>query len=220
MGGSLKPVHGPIGTRSSVLNIWVQQGSRVTSDGGLISARRRSPEPGSALTSRLPCFETERPAEEGNSAALARINRELIGRVEAIVSPQGVLLDMDSTEIPVYGEEEDCLAAQFRPGNVHSAEGWEELRLPEMDRQQRQGKQVVFRSRPGGCPRVASAGGVSRGRSGANKIPGCGRAGRCLRQSPSEPNFRRSSCPEASGAPHSGPGRSGGTEKMMCDMPR
>ena len=33
----------------------------------------------------------------------------------------------------------------MRPGNVHSAEGWEELLLPEIERQQAQGKEVVFR---------------------------------------------------------------------------
>ena len=33
----------------------------------------------------------------------------------------------------------------MRPGNVHSAEGWEELLLPEIDRQQAQGKEVAFR---------------------------------------------------------------------------
>ena len=126
-------------------------------------------ERGAALTSRLQSFETEMLAEEGNFAALARINRELIGRVEAIDSPERVVLDMDSTETPVYGEQEqsaynghfestcyhplllfnregDCLAAKLRPGNVHSAEGWEELLLPEIDRQQKQGKQVVFRA--------------------------------------------------------------------------
>ena len=76
---------------------------------------------------------------------------------------------MDSTEIPVYGQQEqsayngpfestcyyrlllfnregDCLAAKLRPGNVHSAEGWEELLLPEIERQQKLGKEVVFRA--------------------------------------------------------------------------
>jgi len=38
------------------------------------------------------------------------------------------------------------VAAKLRPGNVHSAEGWEELLLPEIVRQQRRGKEVVFRS--------------------------------------------------------------------------
>lgn len=80
-----------------------------------------------------------------------------------------VVLDIDSTEIPVYGEQEqsayngyfettcyhplllfnregDCLAARLRPGNVHSAEGWDQVLLPEIERQQRQGKDVVVRA--------------------------------------------------------------------------
>jgi len=122
-----------------------------------------------ALTSRLQSFETEMLAAEENFTGLARINRELIGRVEAMDSPQRVVLDMDSTEIPVYGQQEesaynghfestcyhplllfngegDCLAAKLRPGNVHSAEDWEEVLLPEIERQQKQGKEVVFRA--------------------------------------------------------------------------
>src|SRR5213596_1481735 len=35
---------------------------------------------------------------------LARISRALIGKVEALDPTQRVVLDMDSTEIPVYGE--------------------------------------------------------------------------------------------------------------------
>jgi hypothetical protein len=124
---------------------------------------------GAALTSRLQSFEAEMLAGEDNFSGLARINRELIGRVEAVDSPQRVVLDMDSTEIPVYGQQEqsaynghfestcyhplllfnregDCLAAKLRPGNVHSAAGWEELLLPEIERRQKQGKQVVFRA--------------------------------------------------------------------------
>jgi Transposase DDE domain group 1 len=37
---------------------------------------------------------------------LAAINRELIGKAETITSPQSVVLDMDSTEIAVYGQRE------------------------------------------------------------------------------------------------------------------
>lgn len=124
---------------------------------------------GVALTSRLQTFETEMLAETENFAGLARINRELVGKAEALDSGQRVVLDMDSTEIPVYGEQEksaynghfestcyhpllffnregDCLAAKLRPGNVHSADDWEELLLPEIERQQKLGKEVVFRA--------------------------------------------------------------------------
>ena len=124
---------------------------------------------GAALPSRLQTFETDLLAEDGNFPGLARVNRELIGKAEALHSPYRTVLDMDSTEIPVYGEQEqsaynghfestcfhplllfnregDCLAAKLRPGNVHSAEDWEELLLPEIERQQRMGKEVAFRA--------------------------------------------------------------------------
>src|SRR5574337_658836 len=63
-------------------------------------------ERGAALTSRLQSFETELLTQEENLAGLAAINRELIGKAETIASAQRVVLDMDSTEIPVYGEQE------------------------------------------------------------------------------------------------------------------
>jgi hypothetical protein len=104
-----------------------------------------------------------------NLAGLAAINRELIARVEAMESSRRVVLDIDSTEIPVHGQQEqsaynghfestcyhplllftregDCLAAKLRPGNVHSAEDWDQVLLPEIERQQRQGKDVVVRA--------------------------------------------------------------------------
>jgi hypothetical protein len=119
------------------------------------------------LTSRLQSFERELLTQADNLAGLATL--KLIARVETIDSSRRVVLDMDSTEIRVYGQQEhsaynghfestcyhplllfnrdgDCLAAKLRPGNVHSAEGWEELLLPEIARQQEQGKAVVFRA--------------------------------------------------------------------------
>ena len=108
---------------------------------------------GAALTSRLQTFETEMLGEEENSAGLGRLNRALIGKAEAMDSACRAVLDMDSTEISVYGEQEqavynghfestcyhplllfnrevDCLAAKLWPGNVHSADDWRELLLP------------------------------------------------------------------------------------------
>ena len=61
---------------------------------------------GAALTSRVQTFETEILTEERNLGGLARLNRELIGKAEAFGSPCRTVLDMDSTEIPVYGEQE------------------------------------------------------------------------------------------------------------------
>jgi|SRR5262245_24177641 len=37
----------------------------------------------------------------------------------------------------LQGVAADCLAAKLRPGNVHSAEGWEEVLLPIVDRYRR-----------------------------------------------------------------------------------
>jgi len=76
--------------------------------------------------------------QEDNLAGLAALNRELVARVEGIDSPRRIVLDMDSTEVAVYGQEEestynghaestcyhplllfnregDCLAAKLRP---------------------------------------------------------------------------------------------------------
>ncbi|MCY4585843.1 MAG: transposase [Bryobacterales bacterium] len=79
----------------------------------------------------------------------------LLRREKPADESEGVVLDMDSTENPVHGQQEgsadnghfestcrhplllfsqhgDCLAAKPRPGNVHSAEDRDELLLPEI----------------------------------------------------------------------------------------
>jgi len=63
-------------------------------------------ERGAALPSRLHWFETEVLSRDENLEGLGRINRELLAKAEAMDSPRRVALDMDSTEIPVYGEQE------------------------------------------------------------------------------------------------------------------
>ncbi len=45
----------------------------------------------------------------------------------------------------LFNRQGDCLAAKLRPGNVRSAEGWEELLLPEIERQHQSRKEVAFR---------------------------------------------------------------------------
>jgi len=123
---------------------------------------------GGALTSRLQTFETELLASDENLLGLRAVNRELVAQAEAYDESDRVVLDMDSTESPVHGQQEgsaynghfesvcyhplllfnqdgDCLAAKLRPGNVHSAEDWDELLLPEIERLQAAGKQVALR---------------------------------------------------------------------------
>jgi hypothetical protein len=126
------------------------------------------------MTSRLRC-------RRGELRGTDRTHRALVGKAEAIDSGYRTVLDMDSTENPVYGEQEQspynghiestcyhplllfnregvCLAAKLRPGNVHSAEGWEELLLPEIERQQKLGKEVVLPRRRGLCQAGAMRG--------------------------------------------------------------
>jgi len=124
---------------------------------------------GAALTSTLHWFETELLTKEENLIGLMALNRETLGQGESFDSSDRVVLDMDSSESPVHGEQEgsaynghfesvcyhplflfngrgDCLAAKLRSGNVHSAEDWDELLLREIERQQAEGKQVAFRA--------------------------------------------------------------------------
>jgi hypothetical protein len=46
----------------------------------------------------------------------------------------------------LFNREGDCLAGKLRPGNVHSADDWDELLLPEIEHQHRLGKEVVSRA--------------------------------------------------------------------------
>jgi Transposase DDE domain group 1 len=109
-----------------------------------------------ALTSTLHWFETDVLAEERNYHGLTRVNADLIQHVAARSPSRRVTLDIDSSESPVHGTQEqsaynghfesvcyhplfvfnregDCLAAKLRPGNVHSAGGWDEVLLPLID---------------------------------------------------------------------------------------
>ena len=120
-----------------------------------------------ALTSTLHWFETDLLASGENLVGLMAVNRSVIGQAETMDRSDRTVLDMDSSESPVHGQQEgsaynghfesvcyhplllfndhgDCLAAKLRPRNVSSADDWEDLLLPEIDRQQAEGKQVVL----------------------------------------------------------------------------
>jgi hypothetical protein len=116
-------------------------------------ASRERRETSVALTSTLHWFETEVLAEERNYQGLARLNTDLVQHEAARPLARRLILDIDSSGSPVHGAQEqaayngyfesvcyhplfvfnqngDCLAATLRPGNVHSADGWEQILLP------------------------------------------------------------------------------------------
>ena len=125
---------------------------------------------GAALTSTLHWFETELlTQQEENLVGLMAVNREVLAQAEMPTRADRIVLDMDSSESPVHGAQEgsaynghfesvcyhplflfnahgDCVAATLRPGNVHSADDWDDLLVPELDRQQAEGKRVAFRA--------------------------------------------------------------------------
>ena len=120
-----------------------------------------------ALTSTLHWFETEWLTREENLLGLMAVNRDVIAQADD--GADRVVLDMDSSESPVHGQQErsaynghfasvcyhplflfndqgDYLAAKLRPGNVASADDWGELLVPEIERQQAEGTHVAFRA--------------------------------------------------------------------------
>jgi hypothetical protein len=132
-------------------------------------ASRERRETSVALTSTLHWFETDVLAEERNYQGLIRLNVDLVQRVARRSPSRRVTLDIDSSESPVHGAQEqsaynghfesvcshpifvfnpegDCLAAKLRPGNVHSADGWDEVLLPTIDRYRRRRQTVVVRA--------------------------------------------------------------------------
>ena len=132
-------------------------------------ASRERRETSVALTSTVNWFETEVLTEEDNYQGLARLNTDLVQHEAARPLARRLILDVDSSESPVHGAQEqsaynghfesvcyhplfafnqngDCLAATLRPGNVHSADGWEKILLPLIERSQARRQTVVVRA--------------------------------------------------------------------------
>jgi len=115
-------------------------------------------------------FETEILTLEENIEALAFINSAWVEKaVSRSTSAKKVVLDIDSSEFPVHGNQEgssynghfgsrcyhpllvfnqfgDCEGAVLRPGNVHSSDGWKEMLEPIIDRYKDTGKRIYFRA--------------------------------------------------------------------------
>ncbi|WP_051134345.1 IS1380 family transposase [Methylocystis sp. ATCC 49242] len=127
---------------------------------------------GAASPSQIGRFETRWLAAEKNLSALADLSGRWIDRVHSRRPPRGILLDMDSSVSPTHGEQEkscwnghyECtcyhplfLFNQFgdlercalRPGNVHSADGWESVLKPVLARYKGRVSRIYFRGDAG-----------------------------------------------------------------------
>src|ERR1044072_6320414 len=121
-----------------------------------------------ASASQVGRFETKGLSRPENLAALTDLPGQWIDNVHRRQSSKTVILDMDSSESPTYGEQEgsaynghfgctcyhplfvfnqfgDVERCVLRPGNVHSADGWRALLEPVIARYRGIVKHLHFR---------------------------------------------------------------------------
>ena len=125
-----------------------------------------------ASPSQMGRFETQWLAAGNNLPVLTKLSGQWIERVHSRRPPRGILLDMDSSVSPTHGEQEnsvwnghyDCLCyhplfvfnqfgdlerCSLRPGNVHSADGWEGVLKPVVARYKGKVSRIYFRADAG-----------------------------------------------------------------------
>jgi len=122
-----------------------------------------------ASTSQMGRFETEWLTTNSNLAALSDLSGVWIDRVHDRRPPKLIILDMDSSVSPTYGDQEgsaynghfgctcyhplfcfnqfgDLERCALRPGNVHSADGWREVLEPVVSRHRDRKLRRYFRA--------------------------------------------------------------------------
>jgi hypothetical protein len=121
-----------------------------------------------ASASQMGRFETKWLSRPENLAALADLPGRWIDKVHQRRPPKTIVLDMDSSESPTYGEQEgsaynghfgctcyhplfvfnqlgDVERCALRPGNVHSADSWRAALEPVIARYRGSVKRLYFR---------------------------------------------------------------------------
>ena len=121
-----------------------------------------------ASASQMGRFETKWLSRAENLAALADLPGQWIDKVHQRRPPKTIVLDMDSSESPTYGDQEggaynghfgctcyhplfvfnqlgDVERCALRPGNVHSADGWRAVLEPVIVRYRDRVKRLYFR---------------------------------------------------------------------------
>src|ERR687883_359411 len=122
-----------------------------------------------ASASQMGRFETKWLSRAENLAALADLPGQWIDQVHQRRPPKMIVLDMDSSESPTYGEQEgsaynghfgctcyhplfvfnqfgDLERCALRPGNAYSAEGWRDVLEPVIARYRDSVKRRYFRA--------------------------------------------------------------------------
>ena len=122
-----------------------------------------------ASPSQMGRFETRWLATEVNLSALTDLSGHWIDLVHNRRPPRGIVLDMDSSVSPTHGEQEmsiwnghyqstcyhplfvfnqfgDLERCALRPGNVHSADGWEGVLKPVILRYRGRVWRIYFRA--------------------------------------------------------------------------
>ena len=113
-------------------------------------------------------FETDILTQEQNIDALASLSSAWVEKAVLLSNAKKVILDIDSSESPVYGSQEgsayngffestcyhplfcfnnygDCEGAVLRPGNVHSADGWRKFLEPIVKKYKEMDKKLYLR---------------------------------------------------------------------------
>ena len=135
----------------------------------VIVGRRGGPERPAASTNTMSRFETGVLTQDGNVEGLDRLNAKWVDGAMSRTPHRRVILDMDSSESPVHGEQEgasynghfgstcyhplfvfnqfgDCEGAMLRAGNVHSAHRWRDVLGPILSRYGATGVRRYFRA--------------------------------------------------------------------------
>jgi hypothetical protein len=122
-----------------------------------------------ASPSQMGRFETRWLTAEKNLAAVSDLSGRWIDRVHGRRPPRGVVLDMDSSVSPTHGEQElsvwnghfectcyhplfvfnqfgDLERCALRPGNVHSADGWQDVLDPVVARYRGKVSRIYYRA--------------------------------------------------------------------------
>ena len=80
----------------------------------IIVGRRGGPERPAASTNTMSRFETEVLTQDGNVEGLDRLNAEWVDGAMSRTPHRRVILDMDSSESPVHGDQEAQLAGDLK----------------------------------------------------------------------------------------------------------